>query len=108
MNPVDAAVAESALQSLIDRLGLAFHPERPIADYVTVVDGSAHDAQLLEVMEEQGHDVPASTGQPTFTPLEVEHYQYCLDLAWRVFGDGIYDEIKKIEPWKSWFAGQEA
>jgi hypothetical protein len=65
---VDQAIAESGLTELVRRLGQAFHPDTPVADYVTA------DPEV---------------GAP-FTPIEVTHYQAVLDLAHEVYGDDIY------------------
>lgn len=106
-NEVDRAIAESALEALIKKLGMAFHPEVDISSYVETMEGGHTDASIAQAFKTKGFDFPDLTGEPSFTQIEVQHYQHCLDLAWEVFGEGIYDEIKKHEPWKSYFEEQE-
>lgn len=100
MSEVDRAIAESALMTLIDRLGLAFHPEMPIHGYVESERGPS-DLGILDATRRRA-------GSPVFDDEEVAHYQACLDLAWQTFGDEIYTEIAKHEPWKTYLADEES
>lgn len=80
----ERALADSALKTLIEELGMAFHPDMRVNEYVRAVES---DSEVI----------------PTFEEDEARFLQACLDIAWHVYGDGIYDEVKKIEPWKSYF-----
>ena len=84
----ERALADRALSTLVEALGLAFHPDMPVDEYVTATG--------------EGDAVP------TFDPGEARFLQACLDIAWHVYGDGIYDEVKKIEPWKTYFEELDA
>ena len=97
-------LADAALRQLIARLGLAFHPEVEVWTYIQTSDGENHDAGLLQAMRDYGgfEGLPEDVAQ-TFTEEDAKYYQACLDIAWHVYGDGIFDEIKKIEPWKTYF-----
>lgn len=97
-------LADAALRQLIAKLGLAFHPEIEVWTYITAIDGASYDAGLLQAMREHGgfEDLPEGH-VPTFSKEDAKYYQACLDIAWHVYGNDIFDEIKKIEPWKTYF-----
>lgn len=96
----EEATALSALNELVAELGLAFHPEMPVESYVRTASGDSVDEQLARVA---GVEVEEWR---VFEPADAEWLQQGLDLAWSLWGDGVFDVIKTIEPWKTFFEQQ--
>lgn len=81
--------AKATLRELVMTLGMSFHPDNPISDYVAL-------GPDLEIVG------------PTFHPTDTDRLQAGLDSAFQVLGvDGLYEFVKTLEPWKSYFEQME-